>query len=135
MSKVSIFMTAGWIGLAGAGVAIAGAFAPDGDGIALTGAIVAVLGCWAMLFTRKADEYTQALWTAAASLAFATLLILFILMPFAEGVYDGFTMAHEGLDPGTDPAKSEPESSMGLTIMSAIFAFYVGLFWKRLRST
>lgn|GEM_PF-3177456 len=135
MSKVSIFMTAGWIGLAGVGVAIAGAVAPDGDGIVVTGAIVAVLGSWAMLFTRKADEYTQALWTAAASLAFATLLILFVLLPFAEGVYEGFTMAHEGRDPDMDPGKAQPESSMGLTIMIAIFAFYVGLFWKRLRGT
>ena len=131
MSKVSIFMTAGWIGLTCVGVAIAGGFVPRGDDIVVAGAIVAMLACWAMLFTRKADEYTQALWTAAASLAFATLLILFIVLPVAEGLHDSFIMARGG----ANPDEAQQESLAGLTIAIAIFAFYVGLFWKRLRGT
>jgi ABC-type nickel/cobalt efflux system permease component RcnA len=129
MNKASIFMTAGWIGLAGIGVTIAGSVIPDGRAIVMAGMAAAVVACWVMLFTRKADEYTQGLWTSAASMAFGTMLIVFLALPFAEGFYDGFTSAHEGLD-GKNARQDIPAIA---TIVFAIAAFYVGLFWKRLR--
>jgi hypothetical protein len=127
MSKASIFMTSGWVGLGGLAVAIGAALFAAPDGVTLAGLLLCVFACWAMLFTRNADEYTRGLWTAAASLAFATLLILFLTLPFFEGVYDGYKAAHAG--DGVEPQRDIPAI---LSIGCAIVAFYIGLLVKRL---
>lgn len=129
MTKVDVFMGAGWVGLAGisASIVIGASDAPPGLGAAA--GVVTVIACWVMLFTRNADEYTRGLWTSAASLAFATLLVLFIALPFLEGVYDGFNAAQDG---GDAPSPSRDIPSL-VSITAAIAAFYIGLFWKRFR--
>ena len=127
-SKADIFILAGWAGLGGISATLVGSIPAMVDGVQIAGAILAVLACWIMLFTRNADEYTRGLWTSAASLAFATLLVLFIALPFLEGVYDGFSAAHEG-----DDASSASQDIPSLvSITAAIVAFYIGLFAKRL---
>ncbi len=129
MNKANIFMAAGWVGLAGIAIYVAGSLLFEAVAIPVAGASIAVFSCWAMLFTRNADEYTRGLWTSAASLAFATLLILFLALPFFEGVYDGFTAAHEGID--REDVKQDISAMVSISL--AIGAFYIGLFWKRIR--
>jgi len=129
MSRANIFMNAGWVGLAGILVVVASHVFAVPEGTELVGSIIAVFACWTMLFTRNADEYTSGLWTSAASLAFGTVLILFLALPFFEGVYDGFNAAHEGRAAG----ESTQDIPAMLSITAAIGAFYLGLFWKRLR--
>lgn len=122
MTKADIFMAAGWTGLAGLAASIAAKLLSLPDPISLIAGIVTIGSCWAMLFTRNADEFTRGIWTSAASLAFAALLIFFIGVPFLEGAYDGFTGAERVQD-----------VSYTTIIWLAIAAFYVGLFWKRVR--
>ncbi len=127
MTKANIFMNAGWFGLAGlAGSAITSlVHLPDPAN--LVSSLVIFAACWVMLFTRNADEYTRGLWTSGASLAFATLLILFLGLPFAEGIYDGFQHV------ANDAPKGTRDIPAMASIFFAVVAFYVGLFWKRLR--
>lgn len=122
-------MNAGWAGLLGLVIWTTAAFAGLEKAVNVTGALITIAACWVMLFTRNADEYTRGLWTSAASLAFATMLILFLGLPFAEGVYDGFNSAHNG----TPKSESKQDIPAIASIVAAIGAFYVGLFWKRLR--
>lgn len=129
MTKVDIFMAAGWIGLAGVSASIIIALFDAPSGLKIAAGLVAVMASWVMLFTRNADEYTLGLWTSAASLAFATLLVLFIALPFLDGFYTGLSAAPEG-----EEARRSPRTIPSIvSISAAITAFYVGLFWKRLR--
>lgn len=121
-------MTSGWAGLGGLAVAIGAALFAAPEGITLAGLLLCAFACWAMLFTRNADEYTRGLWTSAASMAFATLLILFLTLPFFEGVYDGYNAGHAG-----DGVEAQRDIPAILSIGCAIVAFYIGLFWKRIR--
>ncbi len=129
MNKANIFMGAGWVGLAGIGGFLISALDVIPAWVAIAGGLIAVAACWTMLFTRNADEYTRGLWTSGASTAFAIMLILFLTVPFFEGVYDGFNDAHNGTD------AAERDIPAILTIASAIAGFYIGLFWKRLFGT
>jgi hypothetical protein len=129
VNKANIFMIAGWVGLASLVLYVAGSVAFTSEPIAKASAYLTVGACWAMLFTRNADEYTRALWTSAASLAFATLLILFLGLPAAEGFYDGFRTAIE--DRPDDYYQQDIKA--GAIIGCGIVAFYIGLFWKRFR--
>ena len=129
MNKANIFLTSGWIGLAGGVFAILTSVLGFDGTLELAGSTVAVFACWAMLFTRNADEYTRGLWTSAASVGFGTVLILFLALPFSEGVYDGFQAAAAGAD-AAEPKQDIPAIA---SITIAIGAFYAGLFWKRLR--
>lgn len=122
MTRADIFEWAGWIGLAGIILALSTEIPGVPEWFAAVGGTAAIFSCWAMLFTRNADEYTRGLWTSAASLAFAAMLVLFLALPFFEGVYDGFRGDESGQD---IPAIASIAASIG--------AFYVGLFWKRLR--
>lgn len=121
MTKANLFLASSWVGLAGLIVAFIAAMTDLSPMIRTTGAAIAVFAGWVMLFTRNADEYTRALWTAAASLAFATVLILYIGLPFIEGFMDGL----DNVEAQDIPATA--------TIAIAIGAFYAGLFSKRLR--
>ena len=76
MNKASIFMTTSWIGLAGLAIALPGLVLSGVEAVTLIGMIVAVLAAIAMLWARKADEYTNGLWNAGASVAFGALLSL-----------------------------------------------------------
>lgn len=121
LNKASIFMGASWAGLAGLGITIGAALVSAPDGVGVAGIAIAILSAAVLLWTRRADEFTQSLWNAGASVAFATMLLAFPGLPAAEGFYDGLT-ANEG---GQDiPAVIVP--------MLAIAAFYLGLFAKRL---
>lgn len=129
MNKASIFMSAGWVGLAGITVGFSQYFSDQLELVGGIGLMFAVFAGWTMFFTRNADEYTRGLWTSAASLAFAAVLLLFLGLPFAEGFYDGF-MA--GLN-DTDPALAKRDTTSDAVIFIAIVGFYIGLFWKRIR--
>lgn len=121
LNKASIFMGASWTGLAGLGITIGAALVSAPDGVGVAGIAIAILSAAVLLWTRQADEFTQSLWNAGASVAFGTMLLTFPGLPAAEGFYDGLT-ANEG---GQDiPAVIVP--------MLAIAAFYLGLFAKRL---
>lgn len=127
MTKANIFINAGLIGLGGLAGAAISAIVGFPQWIGTVASVVVIAACWIMLFTRNADEYTRGLWTAGASMAFATMLILFIGLPFVEGVYDGFQHAANDGPAGT---RDIPSS---VSILCAVTAFYFGLFWKRLR--
>lgn len=122
MNKANIFMTASWIGLAG----MIGAIVCLGLSLASIWAVsAAVLACLAaivMLWSRGADEYTQALWTAGASVAFGSMVVTFLGLPFLEGMYDGFTDTEGGPDIPTE-----------VVLLFAVLCFYIGVFAKRLR--
>ncbi|GMN01519.1 hypothetical protein [Erythrobacter sp. MTPC3] len=129
MTKANIFMGAGWVGLVALLAIGIGGLASVPKAFLVAGVMICVACCWVILFTRNADEYTRGLWTSGASLAFATLLILFLGLPFAEGFYDGFQSARDG-GTGQDNERDIPAIA---TIALAIIAFYIGLFWKRIR--
>ncbi len=121
MTKATTFEWAGWIGLSATGIALVGAILPIAEEIGMVGGVIAFLCCWVLLSTRNADEFTQALWTSAASLAFTSLLLMMIVWPFLEGLVAGFRGINDG------------EPSFAGIIGCAIIAFYVGLFWKRMK--
>ena len=75
-----------------------------------------------MLISRFRDEYIETLWNAGTSLAFAVLVIGYLLLPFLEGFYDGFT--------GQQSGQSIPAH---LAAFAAIIAFYVGFHVRWLR--
>ncbi len=129
MNKANLFMNAGWAGLCGIVLLVAASAFDLSKAVNVAGVLIVMASCWTMLFTRNADEYTRGLWTSGASLAFATLLILFLGLPFAEGVYDGFVSSHE--DSGEDETQQDIPAIA--SIVAAIGAFYIGLFWKRIR--
>lgn len=121
LDRASIFMGASWVGLAGL-ILIAGAEAPFGSAtLRMGGAVLLILGSFAMLFTRRADEYTEGLWNAGASFAFGALLISFIGLAFVEGFIDGLM--------GGESQRTIPGD---LALLLSIVAFYIGLFIKRL---
>jgi hypothetical protein len=76
----------------------------------------------AMLARRLRDEYLEELWRAGTSLAFVAMVLVFLVLPFAEGVYDGFT--------GNARAQDIPAEAAGL---AAIIAFYAGFHIRWLR--
>ena len=122
MNKANLFMLMSWVGCASLLVAIGLAMAPVPQAVAIFTAYISVACCWALLFTRDADEYTSGLWTSAASFAFGAVLLLFFGLPFLEGAYDGLMGNERQQDLG-------PEHVIGC----AMLAFYTGLFWKRIR--
>lgn len=122
MNKANIFIGASWVGGAGLLASLLLQLLPViPEQIAVIAGLIAFTSCWVLLATRNADEYTRGLWTSAASLAFASLLVMMIGAPFLEGIYVGFTKSDTG------------GPSFEYIIASAIFAFYVGLFWKLVR--
>lgn len=121
MNRATIFMGASWVGL-GALVVTAG-IAGAGGPVALgaVSLLLAITSSIVMFVTRRADEYTEGLWNAGASVAFGTMLLSFIGLPMAEGLYDGAT--------GTEDGQNIPAIVVSVL---AIAAFYIGLFVKRL---
>jgi hypothetical protein len=75
-----------------------------------------------MLVRRFRDEYIETLWQSGTSLAFAAVVAVFLVMPFFEGVYDGYTGNLSGRDIPADAAG-----------FAAIAAFYVGFHIRWLR--
>lgn len=75
-----------------------------------------------MLIRRFRDEYIETLWQAGTSFAFAAVVLSFLVLPFAEGFYDGFIGNARGHD--------IPAASAGF---AAIVAFYIGLHIRWLR--
>lgn len=122
MNKASIFLGASWVGLSGLAFTIAGLVASGPAAVHVAGMFIAIFAAILLFWARKADEYTLGLWNAGASVAFGAMVIAYLGVPFAEGMYDGLTDSDQNRDLGAD-----------LTPALAIFAFYFGLFWKRLR--
>lgn len=121
MNRASIFIAASWAGLAGMIAFAAALMADAGDGLRLSAAVVLIVSSFALLFTRRADEFTRGLWNAGASVAFGTMLILSVGLGFAEGLIDGLT-----------DATRERSISADTVLTLEIAAFYIGLFTKRL---
>ena len=122
MNKANIFMGASYTGLAGIVMVLAAFYEPVPQSINIAGGLLTVGSCIAMLATRSSDEYTRGLWNSGASFAFATMILLFLLLPFAEGVYDGFH--------GNESNRDIP-AIVGTGC--AVLGYYIGFFWKRLR--
>ncbi len=120
MNKATIFITASWSGLIGLAISCLSLLLSLPEAAFLGGMVLAVLSCLAMMWARSADEFTLALWTAGASVAFGTMLLSFLGLPFAEGVFDGAT--------GAERKQNIPASTAPAL---AIVAFYIGLFAKR----
>ena len=80
-----------------------------------------------MFATRNADEYTAAVWRAGTSMAFVITATVMLLIPFFEGVYDGYTQAHTGV------ATERDLQLEGFIVVVA--AFFVGNAWARIRGT
>lgn len=122
MTKANTFMYASWIGPIGFALFAASTILAPASGLHVIGGFCLILGGIILLITRNADEFTRALWNSGASMAFAALLVLYLGIPFAEGMYDGFT-------------DSERSSELGaeIAVLIAISAFSIGLFWKRFR--
>ncbi|WP_086607509.1 hypothetical protein [Erythrobacter donghaensis] len=121
MNKASIFMAASWTGL-GALILTAVAAVADAPLVVAVPLLLLVIGSsYVMLATRRADEYTEGLWNAGASVAFGTMLLTFLGLPAAEGFFDGVT--------GTEDGHNIPATVVPIL---AIAAFYIGLFVKRL---
>ena len=74
-----------------------------------------------MLMRRKLrDEYIQSLWIAGTSVAFVTLVIVFLFAPALEGFFDGASGRADIMDtPGS------------LAPAIAILGFFVGFHSKR----
>lgn len=75
-----------------------------------------------MLIRRFRDEYIETLWQSGTSLAFAAVVVVFLVLPFFEGAYDGFA--------GNAREQDIPAEAAGF---AAIVAFYVGFHigWMR----
>ena len=121
MNRASIFMAASWIGLGALVLTAVAAFADVPLAVTAGLFLLVIISSYVMLGTRRADEYTEGLWNAGASVAFGTMLITFLGLPFAEGFYDGAT--------GTEDGQNIPAA---IVPVLAIAAFYIGLFVKRL---
>lgn len=87
--------------------------------IGVTGTALAIL---VMFTTRKADEYTESLWSAGANAGFMAAVSWLLLAPFVEGVWDGLTANENRMEWPTD-----------IGVYIAISAFLVAFNWKRLR--
>jgi hypothetical protein len=121
LNKASIFMASSWAGLAGLLLITAG-YAYSGAPVLLSsGILVLIVSSFALLLTRKADEYTQGLWNAGASVAFGSLLVLSAGLGFVEGLIEGFTGSGR-----------ERSISADAVLTLQIASFYIGLFVKRL---
>ena len=121
MNKANIFMGASWTGLAGL-LLVGTAQSADAWGmLGMHGTTLLMIGSFAMLATRKTDEYTLGLWNAGASVAFGTMLITFLGLAFVEGFIDGLT--------GSDSGRTILADTV---LVLQIAAFYIGLFVKRL---
>lgn len=121
MNRASIFMAATWTGLSGL-LLIGGGQATTAPEVTnILGGLLLIASSIALMLTRRADEYTLSLWNAGASVAFGALLIMFLILPAAEGFLDGLMDAERQLDTPAD-----------VSIMLGIGAFYIGLFVKRL---
>jgi hypothetical protein len=121
MNRANIFMGASWAGLAGMLIFTSALWVFPSDELRMVGAMPLLFGSLALLWTRKADEYTEGLWNAGASVAFGALLLSTFGLGFAQGFIDGL------LDRDSDDAIS---ADAVLTLQIA--AFYIGLFIKRL---
>ena len=121
MKRADIFMGASWIGLAG--LLLLGAAQSSGAWglFGMTGTLLVMTGSFAMLITRKADEYTLGLWNAGAGVAFGTMLLTFLGLSFVEGFIAGLT--------DSETARTIPADTV---LVLQIAAFYIGLFVKRL---
>lgn len=121
MNKANIFMGGSWIGLSGL-LLVGTAQAGDAWGLlGMPGTMLLMIGSFAMLATRKADEYTLGLWSAGASVAFGTMLVSFLGLAFVEGFIDGLT--------DSDSGRTVPADTV---LVLQIASFYIGLFVKRL---
>lgn len=122
MNKVSIFMVASWTGLVGL-IALATGIAFDApQAVTIPATLVLIASSFALLMTRRADEYVAGLWNAGASAAFGTMLVLALGFGFIEGLIDGFNDLERG-----------PSMTADTVLTLEIGAFYIGVFVKRLR--
>jgi hypothetical protein len=121
MRRASLFIAASWTGLGALVLTAVAAIAEAPLALTVPTLLLVIASSYVMLATRRADEYTEGLWNAGASVAFGTMLITFLGLPFAEGLYDGTT--------GADDSRDIPATVVSVL---AIAAFYIGLFIKRL---
>ncbi|MFL0356654.1 hypothetical protein ACI5KX_09235 [Erythrobacter sp. GH1-10] len=93
-----------------------------GDAFGVIGITFGVLSIVFMFTTRNSDEWIASLWSAGANAGFFAAMAWLIVLPFAEGFYDGLTGNESGQDLPAD-----------LASYVALGAFLVGFNLKRIR--
>ena len=78
-----------------------------------------------MFMTRNADEFIAAIWRAGTSVAFVFTAGALIMLPFAEGLFDGLM----GIENGQDLDASDASEFL------IIASFFIANGWARLRGT
>ena len=128
ISRTSVHLAAGAIGA----ITLVGVWLREfgliEGGIATTNSLLFIAACFALFFTRNADEYVAALWRTGANVAFMALLVAVILVPVTEGFVDGFMYAFTE-DPGVQDLKTDLSPEIAFT------GFFVAHFWARMRGT
>ncbi len=120
--RTKLYLTQAHVGaLATIAVALAFSFGANDffKGLSI-GIMIIPLGV--MFIHRFRDEYIETLWHAGTSLAFAAMVFVFLVLPFLEAFYDGFT--------GNESGRDIPAELAGFL---AIVAFYVGFHIRWLR--
>ena len=121
INRASIFMAASWTGLAGLLLYGATQLTSALAGFDIFGTLLLIASSLALLWTRKADEYTEGLWNAGASVAFGSMVVLALGLSFSAGFVVGIT--------GSDV---ENPITADIVLTLELAAFYIGLFVKRL---
>lgn len=88
----------------------------------LIGTTIGMLSVIVMFSVRNSDEWIAALWSAGANAGFVAAMGWLLVLPFAEGFFDGLTGNESGQDL---PA--------GLASVVALGAFLLALYSKRIR--
>lgn len=113
-TRTTLYMTMAWMGAAAMALYSAAAILDWPDfvkGLSIGMLLVSLL---MLLRRRLRDEYVQRLWVAGTSLSFAVLVLWFLLLPFARGLFDGL--------PGDASGVDLPDVAAPL----ALLAFFVG---------
>ena len=94
------------------------------DGYGAISVTFTVLSLMVMFLSRKADEYTLSLWSAAANAGFMAAVCWTLFAPFLEGFFDGLLARERGMEWPSD-----------VGIYFAITVFLIAFNWKRLRGS
>lgn len=122
MNRASVFMGASWVGLAGLLIYAAAKSSTALAALDLPGMTLTIAASLTLLWARKADEYTEGLWNAGASVAFGSMLVIAFGFSFGAGFVAGIT----------DSDAENPVTADAVLTLE-IAAFYIGLLAKRLR--
>ena len=120
--RTSLYLTAAHLGAIGALEQVTAQALNWPDFLKGLGVGMMIIPLIVLLLRGLRDEYIESLWRAGTSWAFVAVVASFLLAPFVEGVFDGYT--------GAPPAQDWPAQATG---MIAILAFFAGFHVQWLR--